>query len=147
MGCSHVFICRGNSYIGKFFPFLILYILGITTQFFSIAQLHQRTLAYESQSKETSKSTSHNIHLVERDNLDDESANEYTAELIWPTKAKPFPCSSLELVQKNRREEVKFTFTVVKYDKIFDELVKNDNIKLTHTIPPMDELKKHAYCK
>jgi hypothetical protein len=25
--------------------------------------------------------------------------------------------------------------------KIFDELVKNDNIKLTHNIPLMDELK------
>jgi hypothetical protein len=31
--------------------------------------------------------------------------------------------------------------------KIVDELLKNGNIKLTHTIPPMYELKRHAYCK
>jgi hypothetical protein len=29
----------------------------------------------------------------------------------------------------------------------FDELLKNGNIKLTHTIPPIDELKRHAYYK
>jgi hypothetical protein len=32
----------------------------------------------------------------------------------------------------------KFTFNVAKFDKIFDELLKNGNIKLTHTIPPPD---------
>jgi hypothetical protein len=31
--------------------------------------------------------------------------------------------------------------------KIFDELVKSGNIKMTHTIPPANELKKKAYCK
>jgi hypothetical protein len=31
--------------------------------------------------------------------------------------------------------------------KIFDELVKSGNIKMTHTLPPLDELKRHAYCK
>jgi hypothetical protein len=61
-------------------------------------------------------------------------------------KAKSSVCSSLPSVQKNR-QEVKFTFNVAKCDKIFDELVKNGNIKLTHTIPPMDELKRHPYCK
>jgi hypothetical protein len=47
----------------------------------------------------------------------------------------------------NQQEEVNFTFNVAKCDKIFDELLKNDNIKLTHTIPPPDELKRRAYCK
>jgi hypothetical protein len=117
------------------------------TQFFSIAQLHQRALACESRSKETSKSASHNVHLVERDSSDDEPADVYTAELVWPTKAKPSACSSLQPVQKNRQEEFKFTFNVAKCDKIFDELVKSGNIKLTHTIPPTDELKRRAYCK
>jgi hypothetical protein len=54
---------------------------------------------------------------------------------------------SLQLVQKNRQEEVKFTFYVAKCDKIFDELMKSGNIKVTHTLPPLDELKRHAYCK
>jgi hypothetical protein len=31
--------------------------------------------------------------------------------------------------------------------KIFDELLKNGNIKLTHNVPPMDELKRCAYCR
>jgi hypothetical protein len=117
------------------------------TQFFSIAQLHQRALDCESRFKGTSKSIARTIHLVERDNSDDESADVYAAEFIWPTKAKSSACSSLQPVQKNRQEEIKFTLNVAKCDRIFDELLKNGNIKLTHTIPPMDELKRRAYCK
>jgi hypothetical protein len=41
----------------------------------------------------------------------------------------------------------KFTFNVTKCDKIFDELVKSGNIKMTHTIPPVDEVKRKTYCK
>jgi hypothetical protein len=117
------------------------------TQFFSIAQLHQWALACESQFKETSKSAARTIHLIERDSSDDESADVYTAEFIWPTKAKSSACSFLQPVQKNRQEEIKFTFNVAKFGKIFHELLNNGNIKLTHTIPPMDELKRRAYCK
>jgi hypothetical protein len=87
------------------------------------------------------------INLVERDNSDDESVDVYTAEFVWPTKAKSSACSSLQQVQKNRQEDIKFTFNVAKCDRIFDELLKNGNIKLTHTIPPMEELKRRAYCK
>jgi hypothetical protein len=117
------------------------------TQFLSIAQLHQRALACESRYKETSKSAARTIHLVERDNSDDESTDVYAAKFVWPTKAKSSACSSLQSVQKNRQEEIKFTFNVAKCDRIFDELLKNGNIKLTHTIPPMEELKRRAYCK
>jgi hypothetical protein len=84
------------------------------TQFFSIAQLHQRALACESRFKEASKSAARAIHLIERDSSDDESAYVYTAEFIWPTKAKSSACSSLQSVQKNRQEEIKFTFNVAK---------------------------------
>jgi hypothetical protein len=112
-----------------------------------IAQLHQRSLSCESRFKETSKSDARTIHLIERDSSDDESADVYTPEFIWPTKAKSSACSSLQPVQKNRQEEIKFTFNVAKCDKIFDELLKNGNIKLTHTIPAPDELKMCAYCK
>jgi hypothetical protein len=117
------------------------------TQFFSIAQLHQGALACESRFKGTSKSAARTIHLIERDSSDDESTDVYTTEFIWPTKAKFLACSSLQPVQKNRQEEIKFTFNVAKCDKIFDELLKNGHIKLTHNIPPIDELKRHAYCK
>jgi hypothetical protein len=94
------------------------------TQFFSIAHLHQRTLACESRFKETSKSVARTIHLVERDSSDDESADVYTAEFVWPTKAKSSACSSLQPVQKNRQEEIKFIFNVAKCNRIFDELLK-----------------------
>jgi hypothetical protein len=30
--------------------------------------------------------------------------------------------------QNNRQEEIKFTFNIAKYDKIFDEIVKSGNV-------------------
>jgi hypothetical protein len=117
------------------------------TQSFSVAQLHQRALTSKSRFKETSKSASRTIHLIERDSSDDESVDVYTAEFVWPTKAKSSVCSSLQPVQKNQQEKIKFTFNVAKCDRIFDDLLKNGNIKLTHNIDPMEELKRHAYCK
>jgi hypothetical protein len=50
-------------------------------------------------------------------------------------------------LQKKQQEEVKFTFNVGKCDKIFDELLKNDNIKINHIVPSTDKLKHCAYCK
>jgi hypothetical protein len=65
-------------------------------------------------------------------------------ELLWPAKAKSAARSPLHLAQKGK---VKFTFNVGKCDKIFDELLKNYNIKLSHTIPSIGELKTCVYCK
>jgi hypothetical protein len=59
-------------------------------------------------------------------------------ELVWPARAKSAARSPLHLAQKRK---VKFTFNVAMCDKIFDELLKNGNIKLSHTIPPIEELK------
>jgi hypothetical protein len=36
-------------------------------QFFTLPQLHQRALAYESRSKKTTKMIRHNVHIVECD--------------------------------------------------------------------------------
>jgi hypothetical protein len=36
---------------------------------------------------------------------------------------------------------------VTKCDKIFNELAKLGKIKFSHTIPSIEELKRHAYCK
>jgi hypothetical protein len=47
----------------------------------------------------------------------------------------------------DKKNEVKCTFNVAKFDRIFDELLKSGNIKVTHIIPPLDELKRRAYCK
>jgi hypothetical protein len=89
------------------------------------------------------------VHIVECDqsNSDDESAKVYAAEMVWPKQAKSSACSSLQPVKKKRQEEVKFTFNVGKCDKIFDQLLKNGNIKINHIVPSADELKRHAYCK
>jgi hypothetical protein len=78
---------------------------------------------------------------------DDKSVEVYAAEMVWPKQAKSSACSSLQPVQKKRQEEVKFTFNVGKCDKIFDELLKNGNIKINHTVPSTDELKRRAYYK
>jgi hypothetical protein len=32
-------------------------------------------------------------------------------------------------------------------DKIFDELLKNGTIKLSHAIPSIEKLKRRVYCK
>jgi outer membrane lipoprotein SlyB len=54
------------------------------------------------------------MHIVGCDNSDDESTDVYTAELVWSTQAKPSSSSSLQSIQKNRQEEVQFTFNVAK---------------------------------
>ena len=114
-----------------------------------LVQLHQRALACKSRSKDAAKAIRRNVHVVECDqsSSDNEPQEVYAAGMVWPKQAKFLVCSSLYPVQKNRQEDVKFTINVGKYDKIFDELLKNDNIKLTHTIPPPNELKRCAYCK
>jgi hypothetical protein len=53
-------------------------------QIFTLAQLHQRALVCESQSKETAKTIRHNVHIVECDqsSSDDESKEVYAAEMV-----------------------------------------------------------------
>jgi hypothetical protein len=106
-------------------------------------------LACKSRSKDTPKPTRHNINFVNYDqsSSDDEPKEVYAVEMVWPAKAKLSSYTSLQPIQRNRQEEVNFTFNVAKCDKIFDELVKSDNIKMTRTIPPADELKRKTYCK
>ena len=102
-------------------------------------------MACESRSKDTHKATCHSINLVNYDQIssDDKPKEVYAAEMVWSAKARSSSCT-LQPVPKNRQENVKFTFNVAKCDRIFDELVQSDNIKMTHTIPPTDELKgKH----
>jgi hypothetical protein len=63
------------------------------------------------------------------------------AELVWPAKTKYAARSSLHSAQK---EKVKFIFNITKCDKIFDELLKHGNIKSSHIIPSIEELKGRA---
>ena len=88
-------------------------------------------MACESRSEETAKTIRHNVHVVECDqsSSEDESAEVYAAEMVWPKQAKSSACASFQPVQKKRQEEVKFTFNVGKCDKIFDELLKKATLK------------------
>ena len=100
-------------------------------------------------SKDAYKPHRSNTHVVEynSDSSSDEDKEVYTAEFVWPSAAKPSSCASLKPVQKNRKEEMKFTFDVSKCDRIFDELLRLGHIKINHVIPPLEELKRRAYCK
>ena len=69
------------------------------------------------------------------------------AEFAWPSDDKPCTCGSLKPIQKNRQDNIKYTFDVSKCDCIFDELNRLRCIKLSHAILPLEELKRHAYCK
>ena len=78
---------------------------------------------------------------------DDEDNNVYAAEFAWPTNNKSCTCGSLKPIQKNRQDNIKFTFDVSKCDRIFDELNKLGHIKLSQAISLLEELKRRAYCK
>ena len=119
--------------------------------FFTVTQVHQRALAIESQSKETQESHRHHrssVHALDftSDCSDDESNDVYAAEFAWSSQAKPFTCSALKPIHKNRQDE-KFTFDISKCERIFDELYRLGYIKMSHTVPPLEELKRQAYCR
>ena len=122
------------------------------TDFLSVAQVQIRALVVENRmnkEKDNFKSRRSNVHVIDydSDSSDDSDKEIYAAEFVWPSKEKSYSCSSLKPASKGRQEEIKFMFDVSKCDCIFDELLKSRNIKLTHTIPPLEELKRRAYCK
>jgi hypothetical protein len=120
-------------------------------EFHTLANVLVRGMAQElklNKEKEHSKPHRSNVHVVEydSDSLDDEN-EVYVAEFVWPSKSKASSCPYLKPATKGRQEELKFTFDVAKCDRIFDELLKLGNIKISHTMPPLDEIKRCAYCK
>jgi len=119
--------------------------------FYSLNQLQVRALNQEAKfrKKDTYKSHRSNTHFVEYDfdSSDDEDKEVYATEFVWPASAKPCTCTSLNPTQRNRQEEMKFTFNVSKCDRFFDELLRLGHLKITHVIPPLEELKRRAYCK
>jgi hypothetical protein len=104
-----------------------------------------RALAYESRSKDTQlKSDRPNIHMLDYELSDDESKEVCAAEFTWLSNDKANTCASLKPTHKSW-DEMKFTFDVAKCNKIFDELFKSGKIKMSHTIPPLHQLKRRAY--
>jgi len=117
-------------------------------EFLTVNQVLQRALAQESRSKYAKFKPNHlGMHVLQGESLDDEGNEVYTAEFVWSSNDKPSTYASIKTIPKNRQDEVKFTFDVTKCDKIFDELAKLGKFKFSHTIPSIDELKRHAYCK
>jgi hypothetical protein len=87
--------------------------------------------------------------VVERrsDSSNDESSEVLTTKFAWPSKTKSLTCDALKLTHKKRQDDIKYTFDVAKCDMIYNELHKGGYIKVSHTLPPLEELKRRAYCK
>ncbi|TKC12036.1 hypothetical protein FA727_23640, partial [Robertmurraya kyonggiensis] len=120
--------------------------------YYSVAQVHIRAEVAEgrmNKEKESFKTRRSNVHIVdyESDDSTDDDNDVYLAEFVWPANKKTVSYSSLKPIHKNRQEDIKFTFDVSKCDRIFDELHKFGYIKISHVIPPTEELRKRAYCK
>jgi hypothetical protein len=114
-------------------------------KFNSLANVLLRGMAQELKlniEKEHSKPHRSNVHMIEYDSDRSHDENEvYVAEFVWSSKANASSCASLKTTTKGRQEELKFNFDVSKCDHIFDELLKLGNIKISHTMPPLDEIK------
>jgi hypothetical protein len=82
--------------------------------------------------------------MLDYGSSDGESKEVCAAEFTWLPNDKANNCASLKPAHKSQ-DGMKFTFDVAKCDKIFDELFKSGKIKMSHTIPPLDQLKRRAY--
>jgi hypothetical protein len=71
----------------------------------------------------------------------------YATDFTWSSDDKANTCASVQPTHKSRQDEIKFSFDVAICDRIFDELLNLGEIKISHTLQPNDEIKKHAYCK
>jgi hypothetical protein len=91
--------------------------------------------------KEIVRPSHHEAHVVERssDSSGDESSEVLTSEFVWPSKTKSLACDTLKPTHKNQKDNIKYTFDVAKCDKILNELHKGGKIKLSHTLPPLEE--------
>ena len=88
------------------------------------------------------------MNMVEYDSdHSDVEGDIYAIEFVWPSKAKPFTFHDLKPIHKNRDEEMNFTFNIAKCDRIFDALLQAKIIRISHTLPSFEELKRRAYCK
>ena len=122
-------------------------------EFISVGQVQERALAQESRGKESKEAHRYKVDRPKVNMIDYDSdcsnneSNVYTAEFVWPSKAKPFTCQELKPIHKNRDDDMKFAFNIAKCDRIFDVLLQAKYIKISHALPPFEELKRHSYCK
>jgi hypothetical protein len=120
--------------------------------FSDVNQVLQRALDCESRVKESrnfprssekARSERH-VNAVEysSESLDNEEADMCVAEWSCWSKSKPFVCSILNLASKSQQDEICYTFDVARYDRIFDYLLQENQIKLpsSHVIPSSEQL-------
>jgi hypothetical protein len=120
--------------------------------YLSLTQLQQFSSVQENRIKNTKEilGPSHReVHVVEHssDSSDDESCKVLTAEFVWPSTTKSLTCDVLKLIHKSWQDDIKYMFDVAKCDEIFYELHKGGYIKISHTLPLLEELKWRAYGK
>jgi len=117
-------------------------------EFLTINQVLQKALAQESRGKDVHRSPTDRprMHMVDYndDNSDDE-VDVYATEFVWSSKAKPYSCNALKPIRKNHNEEIKFTFDIAKCDRIFDALLQDKMVRISHTLASFEELKQCAY--
>ena len=65
--------------------------------------------------------SNHPIYVLgcESNCSDDEDNNVYAAEFAWPSNNKSCTCGSLKPIQKDRQDNIKFTFDISKCDLIY----------------------------
>ena len=115
-------------------------------EFLDVSQVLQKALTNENRAKEARDSRKSNEKLnrhvyvlgCESNCSDDEGKDVYATEFVWLSSGKPCICGSLKPIHKDQQET--FTFDVSKCERIFDELYKNVYIKMSHTMPPPEEL-------
>jgi hypothetical protein len=124
-------------------------------EFFDTNKLLQRVLPYENRAKSSRFRYSankgkekHHVNFVDVE-ADGEEGNEICiAEWVEKPRDKPISCSFLK-PNGGWREEVRYTFDVSKYDRLFDLLFQGGVIRLTkgHVIPSANILAKKTYYK
>jgi hypothetical protein len=88
------------------------------------------------------------VHFLEEE-ADDEEDNEIcVAEWVEKPGDKPISCSFLK-PNRGQRDEMRYTFDVMKCDRLFDLLLHGGVIRLTEgqVRPNTDILAKKTYCK
>jgi hypothetical protein len=88
------------------------------------------------------------VTYVEDDASSDEDVGVCLAKWVDGGRDKPLACAFLK-PNPRKREEMKFTFDVIKCDKLFDVLLQNNVIHLSeeHIVPPVGQPVKGNYCK
>jgi hypothetical protein len=99
----------------------------------------------ENNSREWEK---HNVNCADEESPSDSEAEICVAESVDTLREKPISCSFMK-PNTSKRDEMKFTFDVSKFDKLFDVLVRGGVIRLVkgHVIPTAENLPERKYCK